>query len=433
MLDKSLLKINFRQIWGIAILMLFSVTLASATPHSGQSVKVMIIGGPFIENGGILITSGGDFDSFNFTNMAPNLVNATTISSFDTIVLNMASFAIDCNANTLTVSQKSDIKAFVAGGGKLIIYDSECTFGGSVNYSWLTFPFNTDNPGAQGSTGGTLTIVEENILSSNISTDPHFINTINITLDTDAVGDMNVVNLTTVDPHWCLDMTGKNALEKFGAVHMYARQGTTGLMIYNGMDMDYIGNVITPLGPGQLGKIWLQELQSTSSLLTCGQAVVGITLTPNTATNTLGTNHTLTATLKDLFGIPEPGILVTFEVVSGPNDGATGTNTTDSNGQATFTYTGSGGAGIDSINASFENTNGQTVTSSMVTKEWTTGGTTPTPTETTPTPTETTPTPTETTPTPTETTPTPVPEFSSLIIPLAGIFGLILVLLRRKE
>jgi hypothetical protein len=504
MSDNNLSRI-FRLISGFAILMLLSASIASATPHPGQSVNVVFIGSPVIASGGTLPTAGGDFNAFTFTNMAPVNVNAGTLSSYDTVVLNMASSAMGCNANKFTASQKSDINAFVAGGGKLIIYDSECTFGGSVDYSWLTFPFKTDNPGAFGARGGTLTIVEDNILSSNNSADSHFISAANITRDTDAVGDMNVVNLTTVDPNWCLDMTGMNVQQKFGAVHMYAKRGTTGLMVYNGMDTDVMRNNVGPLGGGQLAKIWLQELQSTSTLLPCGQAVVGITLTPQTATNTIGSTHTVTATLKDLFGVPQPGELVTFKVDSGPNAGKTGTNTTDANGQATFTYTGSGSAGTDSITASFVNANGLTVTSSAVTKEWVTptaAGITLTPTTAT-NPNGTTHTVTATiknssdtpqsgievtfnavsgpnagvtgsgttdtngeatftytgsggagtdsitasfkdsdgetvtsnTVTKVWTTGTSVPEFSGpgVMIPVAGIFGLILVLLRRKE
>ena len=43
-----------------------------------------------------------------------------------------------------------------------------------------------------------------------------------------------------------------------------------------------------------------------------------------------------------------------FAVLSGPNAGETGLLTTDENGQASFTYTGTGGAGRDSIQCSLE-------------------------------------------------------------------------------
>lgn len=75
-----------------------------------------------------------------------------------------------------------------------------------------------------------------------------------------------------------------------------------------------------------------------------------LVLTPDTAANTVGQSHTVTATVTDDFGDPVSGVLVSFGVVGGLSvvDGepsapvpANGTDTTDSNGQASFTYTNS--------------------------------------------------------------------------------------------
>jgi hypothetical protein len=72
--------------------------------------------------------------------------------------------------------------------------------------------------------------------------------------------------------------------------------------------------------------------------------------TPQTATNVINTDHTVTGTATDSFsGNPLVGFDMTFDVLTGPNAGASGAGVTDSNGQATFTYTGSGGPGDDSI------------------------------------------------------------------------------------
>ena len=104
-----------------------------------------------------------------------------------------------------------------------------------------------------------------------------------------------------------------------------------------------------------------------------GAAIVGegIVLGPASASNPVGTQHTVTAKVADENGDPVQGKLVTFEVTSGPNVGETGTDTTDANGEATFTYTGDGGAGTDEIEASFEDSQENTKTSNTVTKEWT--------------------------------------------------------------
>lgn len=80
-----------------------------------------------------------------------------------------------------------------------------------------------------------------------------------------------------------------------------------------------------------------------------------LTLEQECDTNPVGTEHTVTATLKIVNGtitelaVNEP---IYFEVISGPNAGVNGTEYTDCTGQATFTYTGLG-VGIDTINASW--------------------------------------------------------------------------------
>lgn len=89
-----------------------------------------------------------------------------------------------------------------------------------------------------------------------------------------------------------------------------------------------------------------------------------IALTPATATNEVGTSHTVTATITP----PTAGVTVTFKVVAGQNVGLTGTGITNASGQATFTYSSST-VGIDFIQAQFTR-NGVTQTSNTVRKEW---------------------------------------------------------------
>jgi hypothetical protein len=92
-------------------------------------------------------------------------------------------------------------------------------------------------------------------------------------------------------------------------------------------------------------------------------------LAPLTASNPVGTNHTLTATATEA-GEPAVGRTVTFEVISGPNTGLTRTGVTNSSGVATASYT-STTTGTDTIEASFEDFLENTVTSNQVTKTWT--------------------------------------------------------------
>ncbi len=118
---------------------------------NSQSVNVAIIGSPGVINGGTFPTngvdptSGLDFSSFTFSNLHPNNVNSQNLASYDTVLLNVASSEMGCNINTLSAQAKTDLVSFVGNGGKLIIYDSECS---AQDYSWLPYPFTTNNPGA---------------------------------------------------------------------------------------------------------------------------------------------------------------------------------------------------------------------------------------------------------------------------------------------
>ena len=311
-----------------------------------QSKDVAIIGSPSVSSGGYLPT---DIPGISFTPLAPGDVNPTELAKYDTVVLNVASPEMGGTTDTLTAQAKVDLVNFVGSGKKLIIYDSECP---PVNYNWLPFPFTTDNPGQMGAYG-TLTIVEENTLSTSTPGDPYYIDAATLGSQTDAVGDMNV--MTTMDGHWCVDMSGTNHNGVTGPVHTYADYspgtGASGLIIYNGLDLDTMG-WNTPFG---LRQIWIQELMQpfNPSNLPGSVAVVGITLDPATAQNEVGTKHTVTATLKDLLGNPQPGITVTFKVTTGPNAGVSGSATTDASGIATFTYTGIGVGKNESLNYCF--------------------------------------------------------------------------------
>jgi hypothetical protein len=105
-----------------------------------------------------------------------------------------------------------------------------------------------------------------------------------------------------------------------------------------------------------------------------GIAIVGeitappkITLAPATAENLVGTTHTVTATVTEK-GLPVEGTKVTF-TVTGVNP-QSGTGTTNSAGEGSFTYTGNN-VGTDTITSEFEDKEGKTDKSNSVTKIWT--------------------------------------------------------------
>lgn len=98
---------------------------------------------------------------------------------------------------------------------------------------------------------------------------------------------------------------------------------------------------------------------------------VGLTLSPLKATNPVDTTHTVTAQISDLNGTPIPikDVEIDFLVLSGPNNGTNGNNTTDGSGKATFTYSDSGWVGLDIIQAS-ANFGRLQISSNKVEKEW---------------------------------------------------------------
>jgi hypothetical protein len=75
-----------------------------------------------------------------------------------------------------------------------------------------------------------------------------------------------------------------------------------------------------------------------------------VVASPATATNVVGTDHTVTMTVT-FNGQPANGADVFFDVTAGPNTGEGASGTTDANGEFSFTYTGAGGVGQDTIEA----------------------------------------------------------------------------------
>jgi RHS repeat-associated protein len=104
-----------------------------------------------------------------------------------------------------------------------------------------------------------------------------------------------------------------------------------------------------------------------------------ITLSPATSVQPVGVPYTATAQVTDASNSPTPNVKVNFVVLSGPNAGKTGTGTTDSQGNATFSYS-SALLGTDILQASVTNATGGSIQSEQVTSTWTTADPCPTPT-----------------------------------------------------
>ncbi len=92
-------------------------------------------------------------------------------------------------------------------------------------------------------------------------------------------------------------------------------------------------------------------------------------LSPVTATNPVGTDHTVTAFAQAGNGAPVAGVTITFKVLTGPNTGKAGSGTTGADGKTTFTYHDDGGAGTDTIQA-YITAGAVTLASNIVSKIW---------------------------------------------------------------
>jgi len=121
---------------------------------------------------------------------------------------------------------------------------------------------------------------------------------------------------------------------------------------------------------------WPSDIWGDSQLTTCWAMLTlekaappALELDPVTDTNPPGTNHTVTATY-DIAGVPQVNVQIDFEVVSGPNAGASGSAMTNASGQASFTYTSNGAEGTDTIKATAVDPDGTPLVSAEATKNW---------------------------------------------------------------
>lgn len=103
-----------------------------------------------------------------------------------------------------------------------------------------------------------------------------------------------------------------------------------------------------------------------------------VTLSPLTSAQAAGTPYTATAQVTDAGNQPTPNVVVNFAVLSGPDAGKSGTGTTDSQGNAVFTYT-STVAGTDILQATVTNAIGGSIQSNQVTSTWTSANPCPAP------------------------------------------------------
>ncbi len=117
---------------------------------------------------------------------------------------------------------------------------------------------------------------------------------------------------------------------------------------------------------------WGGRVNATAwALLTMEKAAPpALQLIPPVATNPVGTSHTVTAIYK-IGGQPQADVRIDFEIIGGPNDDEpVSSEITNASGEATFTYTGDGGAGVDVIKATAIDATGAVLVSATAEKTW---------------------------------------------------------------
>ena len=107
-------------------------------------------------------------------------------------------------------------------------------------------------------------------------------------------------------------------------------------------------------------------------ILSRGATVISnIVLTPAISNDPTGGSQALTATVTTSSSAPVVGTTVTWQVISGPDTGQTGTGVTNGAGQLVFTVKNTpAAAGTDFVNASFVNSSALKETSGNVTITW---------------------------------------------------------------
>lgn len=262
-------------------------------------------------DGGILPTygtvtgrSGESFDGFDFTDLGIDELDTATLAGYDTVVLNQV-FTSD-----LDQSSRQALAAFVTGGGKLIIHDSDAT--DANDYTWLPAPARTGRSCQNcGEMGGHAVVVENNNMVSAVPTDPSYVNVAELPGNTDAVGDANL--MVSQNDGWFRDIIATNGNGDTGAVHTYATVG--GLIIFNGFDTDDIGET-QDSGVDWISHMWYRELAQGwspdglphSTPLNCSNTVGSVSPTSALVPMAGKTGQTITITGKNFC----PGTRVQF-------------------------------------------------------------------------------------------------------------------------
>jgi outer membrane protein OmpA-like peptidoglycan-associated protein len=169
---------------------------------------------------------------YTFTTINAAMLDSNALAGKEAVVTKLV-----CNmTDYLSAPQQALLLSWVAAGHKLILTTAdEC--GQGSDFSWLPYPFVASHPGANGSRGDRLIVVEDNALGTSDANDAtHFVDARAYAATKDnQIGDADAVK--TQDTHWCGHLFGTNSLGINGFMQMYAPY-QKGLIVYDAFDHD---------------------------------------------------------------------------------------------------------------------------------------------------------------------------------------------------
>jgi hypothetical protein len=176
------------------------------------------------------------FDRVTAEPITKRHVQPWMLAEYDTVL-----FEQICDFKNMSPRFLPALVAWVAAGHKLIIHDADKCGGNMIDYSWLPYKIQTDNPGALGAPGSVLKVLENNWMAHTLRARPGFVDAaawVALRPPANELGDSNAV--TEWQPGWCGHLVVRNANGIFGFVQAYAHYGR-GLILWDGFDIDSNG------------------------------------------------------------------------------------------------------------------------------------------------------------------------------------------------
>jgi hypothetical protein len=315
---------------------------AEGYPHCGSSIFRNALTGT---DPGATYTTADGTKTVTLTDVPVSTIDEKGVAAlepFDTLIVYEV-----CDIGEHPATMKA-INTFLSDGGKVMLWDGDrcaSNAAGKADYKEFLFPFTTSSPGPEGLSGSYTKIVPST-LTTGLSLGVQ---------EVDTMGDANT--FVTFSGGWCASITGTNGFGEEGFVQATATTPSGGLMIYEGEDnwfTDYANAHDRLVFDNMLEQNWDPDG------LPCTHPASGIKLEPAKQTQPAGGSATVTATVENVAEEPVSGVTVTIAVTSGPDKGQSTTGTTNASGQTTFTYSDTGGHGIDSLVASFVDGEGKT-------------------------------------------------------------------------